>query len=117
MQNEKRLFSSREKSSNQVLKLAKKAQDVQQEILSEAQSSTLKEIKSKLTYKKPLTQREDSVLNHFIQNKGEIVYARDLAAILGLPTDYVYKYIKNLRTKISQDVLENANKGGYIFNL
>lgn len=117
MQNEKRLFSSREKSSNQVLKLAKKAQDVQQEILSEAQSSTLKDIKSKLTYKKPLTQREDSVLNHFIQNKGEIVYARDLAAILGLPTDYVYKYIKNLRTKISQDVLENANKGGYIFNL
>ena len=57
------------------------------------------------------------MLNHFIENKGEIVYARNLAGILGLPTDYVYKYIKNLRTKISQDVLENANKGGYIFNL
>lgn len=117
MQNEKRLYSSREKSSNQILKLAKKAQDIQHKILSESQSNTIKEIKSKLTYKKPLTQREDSVLNHFIENKGEVVYARDLAAILGLPSDYVYKYIKNLRTKISQNVLENATKGGYIFKL
>ncbi len=117
IQNEKRLFSSREKSSNQILKLAEKSQNIQHKILSESQSNTIKEIKSKLTYKKPLTQREDSVLNHFIENKGEIVYARDLAAILGLPTDYVYKYIKNLRTKISQNILENATKGGYIFKL
>ena len=57
------------------------------------------------------------VLAHFIANKGQIVYAKDLASILELPTDYVYKYIKNLRTKISQDVLENATKGGYIFKL
>lgn len=117
IQNEKRLYTLREKSSNQVLKLAEKSQEVQHKILSESQSSAIKEIKSKLTYKKPLTQREDTVLNHFIQNKGEIVYARDLAAVLGLPCDYVYKYIKNLRTKISQNVLENAAKGGYIFKL
>ncbi len=117
MKNEKRLLSSREKSPNQILKLAEKSQNIQHKILSETQSSVVKEVKSKLTYKKTLTQREDLVLNHFIQNKGEIVYARDLAAILGLPTDYVYKYIKNLRTKISQNVLENATKGGYIFKL
>jgi len=36
-----------------------------------------------------------------------------LAKILDLPTDYVYKYIKNLRTKIAEDVLQNAVKGGY----
>ena len=57
------------------------------------------------------------VLAHFVQNKGQIVYAKDLATILNLPTDYVYKYIKNLRTKIAQDVLENATKGGYVFKL
>ena len=74
-------------------------------------------IKSQLTYKKQLTQREEVLLTHFIENKGEIVYARDLAAILQLPTDYIYKYIKNLRTKIAQDVLENATKGGYVFKI
>jgi len=35
--------------------------------------------------------------------------------ILNLPTDYVYKYIKNLRTKIDKNILQNATKGGYIF--
>ena len=57
------------------------------------------------------------VLSHFAQNTGKIVYAKDLAMILNLPTDYVYKYIKNLRTKISEDILQNAVKGGYIFDI
>jgi len=99
------------------LKVAKKALDVQKEIVDEFQESALSHVKSRITCKKPLTQREEAVLSHFAQNKGQIVYAKDLAAILDLPTDYVYKYIKNLRTKIAQDVLENATKGGYIFNL
>ncbi len=117
MENEKRLYSSREKNpSLDVLKVAKKSQEIQKEIIKE-KPTYVEEIKSKLNCKKPLTQREDLVLNHFIENKGEIVYAKDLAAILNLPSDYVYKYIKNLRTKISQDVLENATKGGYIFKL
>ena len=117
MENEKRLYSSREKNpSLDVLKVAKKSQEIQKEIIKE-KPTYVEEIKSKLNCKKPLTQREDLVLNHFIENKGEIVYARDLAAILNLPSDYVYKYIKNLRTKISQDILENATKGGYIFKL
>ena len=46
-------------------------------------------------------------------NAEKIVYAKDLAKILDLPTDYVYKYIKNLRAKITEDVLQNAVKGGY----
>ena len=117
MQNEKRLYTSKEANSakNNILKIAKKSQEIQNEILND--NNELNIAKSKMTFKKPLTQREDAVLAHFVQNKGEIVYAKDLATILNLPTDYVYKYIKNLRTKISQDVLENATKGGYIFNL
>lgn len=119
MQNEKRLYTSRENNSakQKILKVAKKALDIQEEILNNDSNSSLKQVKSKLTCKKPLTSREDAVLAHFIQNKGQIVYAKDLATILELPTDYVYKYIKNLRTKISQDILENATKGGYVFKL
>ena len=52
-------------------------------------------------------------MDYFIQNNDTIVYAKDLAKVLNLPTDYVYKYIKNLRAKIIEDVLVNATKGGY----
>lgn len=117
MQNEKRLYTSKENNTprKNILKVANKTMEVQNEVLK--QNSSLNDVKSKISFKKPLTSREDAVLAHFVQNKGEIVYAKDLATILNLPTDYVYKYIKNLRTKISQDVLENATKGGYIFKL
>ena len=115
MTNEKRLYSTIETSSQKsVLRVAKQANDLQKEE-NLADKTSFAYIKSKLTCKKALTQREDAVLEHFVKNKGEIVYARDLAAILNLPTDYVYKYIKNLRTKIAQDILENATKGGYVF--
>ncbi|MCD8024947.1 MAG: helix-turn-helix domain-containing protein [Candidatus Gastranaerophilales bacterium] len=67
----------------------------------------------RLNFNKALTEREQKVLDYFIQNIDVIVYAKDLAKILGLPTDYVYKYIKNLRAKIAEDVLQNAVKGGY----
>lgn len=69
--------------------------------------------KRQFVFKKPLTQREQMVLDYFVANTDKIVYAKDLAKVLELPTDYVYKYIKNLRTKISEDVLQNATKGGY----
>ena len=67
----------------------------------------------KLNFNKPLTEREQKVLDHFVKNPDVIVYAKDLAKILSLPTDYVYKYIKNLRAKISEEVLQNADRGGY----
>ena len=70
-----------------------------------------------MNIKKALTDREKIVLSQFIENKNSIVYARDLAKILNLPTDYVYKYIKNLRTKIDESILENADKGGYRLNV
>ena len=117
MRNEKRLYSSREATpaKQKILQLAKKSQTIQNKILSDVEQSTVSLLKAKLKYKKPLTEREDAVLTHFIQNKGNIVYAKDLATILNLPTDYVYKYIKNLRTKIDKNILQNATKGGYIF--
>jgi len=67
-----------------------------------------------VTFKKPLTEREQMVFNHFLANKNSIVYAKDLAKLLDLPRDYVYKYIKNLRNKIVGDTLENASNGGYV---
>ena len=105
-----------EKPKEQILKIAKKSVDLQE-------SKVKKEEKTKdltqslnITFKKPLTQREQAVLEHFIQNKNQIVFAKDLASVLELPTDYVYKYIKNLRTKINEDILQNATKGGYRLN-
>ncbi len=119
MKNEKRLYTSKEnnKGKEQVLRVAKKAQEVQNRVIENKQDTLLEAVKSKITCKKALTQREETVLSHFAQNKGKIVYARDLAVILDLPCDYVYKYIKNLRTKISEDILQNAAKGGYVLNI
>ena len=71
----------------------------------------------RVVFKKALTDREQKVFDHFAQNKGKIVYAKDLAALLELPRDYVYKYIKNLRAKIEGDKLENADKGGFVLKI
>ena len=117
MQNDKRMFTTNENRNKSIIKLAQKSQNIQEKILKPAKESALQTIKSKLSFKKPLTEREDIVLEHFANNSGKIVYAKDLATILNLPTDYVYKYIKNLRTKISEDILQNATKGGYIFKI
>lgn len=76
-------------------------------------SNTVKD-EINLTFKKSLTAREQMIFDHFLSNKNTIVYAKDLAKILELPRDYVYKYIKNLRSKINEDVLYNADNGGYV---
>lgn len=71
----------------------------------------------RVVFKKVLTDREQRVFDHFKEHKNEIVYAKDLATLLELPRDYVYKYIKNLRTKIEGEKLKNADKGGFILNI
>lgn len=68
-------------------------------------------------FEKPLTEREQKVFEMFYKHKGHIVYAKDLADLLALPRDYVYKYIKTLRAKIKGDKLENADKGGYVLKI
>ena len=75
------------------------------------------EINVNYSFKKALTAREQLVFDHFLSNKNTIVYAKDLAKILELPRDYVYKYIKNLRSKLNEDILQNADKGGYLLNV
>ncbi len=69
------------------------------------------------SFKKALTAREQLVFDYFLSNKNSIVYAKDLAKILELPRDYVYKYIKNLRSKLNEDVLQNADNGGYLLKV
>lgn len=98
------------KPKDAIAGIAKKAVDIQDNIV---KSNSDDSLKKQFTFKKPLTQREQVVLDYFVQNADKIVYAKDLAKILELPTDYVYKYIKNLRAKITEDVLQNATKGGY----
>ena len=66
------------------------------------------------TFKKNLTSREQTIFDYFLSNRNTIVYAKDLAKLLDLPRDYVYKYIKNLRSKMTEDVLFNADNGGYV---
>ena len=105
-----------EKPKEQVLKIAKKSIQLQNETMKKEDKSKDLTQSLKITFKKTLTQREQAVLEHFIKHKNQIVFAKDLASVLELPTDYVYKYIKNLRTKINEDILQNATKGGYRLN-
>lgn len=66
-----------------------------------------------IVFKKALTEREQRVFNYFFENKNQIVYAKDLATLLDLPKDYVYKYIKNIRAKLEGGELQNAEQGGF----
>ena len=72
---------------------------------------------AQFTLNKALTPREQRVFDYLLANNGKIVYAKDLADLLELPRDYVYKYIKNLRTKIDGDKLQNADKSGFVLNV
>ena len=67
-----------------------------------------------IVLKKSLTDREQMVFEYFLNNIGKAVYAKDLAELLDLPRDYVYKYIKNLRAKIEGDKLKNVPSGGFV---
>lgn len=71
----------------------------------------------RIVFKKALTDREQKVFDFFVSHRNEIVYAKDLAGLLNLPRDYVYKYIKNLRAKIDGEALKNADKGGFILTV
>lgn len=70
-----------------------------------------------VTFKKELAPREKVIFEYLAKNKGKRVMIKELAKALNLPNDYVYKYIKNLREKIVQNVLVNADDGGYILSI
>lgn len=85
-------------------------------VKAEPSADTLRE-EVRIVFKKALTDREQKVFDHFAKNKNQVVFAKDLATLLDLPRDYVYKYIKNLRAKIEGEKLENAEKGGFILHV
>lgn len=95
----------------------KTAKAAKKEVLSTKSTGDALRDEVRVVFKKALTDREQKVFDHFAKNKNQIVYAKDLAAILELPRDYVYKYIKNLRAKIDGEKLQNADKGGFILHI
>ncbi len=107
--------STKKKAAKQTTKKATTKKTVKKAVVDEKTDSLRDEVR--IVFNKALTDREQKVFDHFAQNKGKIVYAKDLAALLDLPRDYVYKYIKNLRAKIEGDKLENADKGGFILKI
>ena len=81
----------------------------------EKKSAIISENKEpQIVLKKSLTNREQMVFEYLLNNLGKTVYAKDLAKLLDLPRDYVYKYIKNLRAKIEGDKLKNVPSGGFV---
>jgi hypothetical protein len=96
---------------------AKKAVEVAKEAIADTNTGDSLRDEVRIVFKKALTEREQKVFDYFMTNKNKIVYAKDLATLLDLPRDYVYKYIKNLRTKIEGESLKNADKGGFILSI
>ena len=94
----------------------KKALEIKEVTNNETVLAKVKEFstKSEITLKKSLTDREQLVFEYFLNNINKTVYAKDLAELLELPRDYVYKYIKNLRAKIDGDKLKNVPSGGFV---
>lgn len=119
--NEKKAVTAQSKEQNVKGKEEAKTQRVKDAEIVENQTQTAESLslrdEVRLTLNKALTDREQMVFDYFLKNKNKIVYAKDLATLLELPRDYVYKYIKNLRTKIDGDKLQNADNGGYVLTV
>ena len=94
--------------------VAKTPTKVKEESLLDAVHEISSQSEINIVLKKSLTDREQLVFEYFLNNIGKPVFAKDLAELLELPRDYVYKYIKNLRAKIEGDKLKNVPSGGFI---
>lgn len=102
-------------NENQQTEISKKIEQVlskKVETKSLKQNTEAKD--NQIVLKKSLTDREQMVFEYLLKNVGKTVYAKDLAQLLELPRDYVYKYIKNLRAKIEGDRLKNVPSGGFV---
>ena len=104
-----------QKTADKPKKQSKKSESVIKEETTSV--SSLNDEDVKIVFNKALTDREQLVFDYFLKNKNQIVFAKDLAKLLDLPRDYVYKYIKNLRAKIDGDKLKNASTGGFMLSL
>ena len=92
--------------------LGKKDKD--ETLLAKVEAYSAKSQDVNIVLRKSLTVREQLVFEYFLNNVGKTVFAKDLADLLELPRDYVYKYIKNLRAKIEGDKLKNVPSGGFM---
>ncbi len=100
------------KVKKEVKPVEKKKEKVVDKVKEEVKATAKKEVQ--IVLKKALTDREQMVFEYLLNNVGKTVFAKDLAVLLDLPRDYVYKYIKNLRAKIEGDKLKNVPSGGFV---
>lgn len=107
-------FSVHAQKAQEVKVAPKKKIEKPIELKIEETSPSILSDEAEFIFSKALTDREQLVFDYFVKNLNTIVYAKDLATLLELPRDYVYKYIKNLRAKIQGDKLKNSDNGGYI---
>ena len=98
--------------NKKIEKVLPKKTDAPKSIIEAVEENIIKE--PQIVLKKSLTDREQMVFDYLLNNVGKTVYAKDLAKLLNLPRDYVYKYIKNLRAKIEGDKLKNVPSGGFV---
>lgn len=131
LQNDKKADTKSAKKDNKKAEpksepVSKKAEPKKsQKIVEKAKEDIVNEVKTgdvvrdevRVVFKKALTDREQRVFDYFSAHANQIVYAKDLADLLELPRDYVYKYIKNLRAKIEGEALQNADKGGFVLTV
>jgi hypothetical protein len=103
----------REEARAAINEIAKKAVEQGEKL---AEKSPRPDFEFKVSFKKKLNKREEAVFNYFCNNRKQKVSVNDLANLLELPNDYVYKYIKNLRSKLGGNVLVNTDSGGYMLN-
>ncbi|OGH99373.1 MAG: hypothetical protein A2039_05650 [Candidatus Melainabacteria bacterium GWA2_34_9] len=111
---------SAEKETNDLHDILNKRVDEVIEVIEVAEAVEAPQkpdIEIKISFKEKLNKREEVVFNYFCKNKKRKVFANEIAKILNLPNDYVYKYIRNLRKKIAGNILVNAENGGYILNV
>ena len=104
--------SQRTDINKRIEKVLPKKTNAQKSIIETVEENINKE--PQIVLKKSLTDREQMVFDYLLNNIGKTVYAKDLAKLLNLPRDYVYKYIKNLRAKIEGDKLRNVPSGGFV---
>lgn len=93
-----------------------KKEETNKSLLDSVEEYSANSTEINIVLKKSLTDREQLVFEYFLNNVGKIVFAKDLAELLNLPRDYVYKYIKNLRAKIDGNKLKNAPSGGFVLS-
>ena len=97
--------------------LPSKSENKKETILDKVEEVSMIKKDVQIVLKKSLTDREQIVFEYLLNNIGKTVFAKDLAELLDLPRDYIYKYIKGIRAKMSEDILSNAQKGGFVLKV